>query len=210
MNPRRTRTTSMVFTTLLLLGIVMSFAHGQSLSSLRIGDAASKLSTLGKPSSADADKDNTVSRWTLANGNELAVTTNKSGQIVHIEADWNPGKRDSESTGCDLPGLRFGETTLAELRKRLGSNGFAFKDRGGQLLAEDGAVMVNSYEANGLVITFYNKVSNTEVATLDAEGHSSIADHARLDAISISDANYAKSKWGERVYDPHYKKVDWK
>jgi hypothetical protein len=106
--------------------------------------------------------------------------------------------------------LRFGETTLTELRKRFGSNGFSFKERGGQLLAQDGAVLVNSYEATNVVITFYNKVSNTEVATLDAEGHSSIADHARLDAISISDAAYAKSEWGERVYDPQYKKVDWK
>jgi hypothetical protein len=188
--------------------MVAGTANGQSLSSLRVGDPVSKLSALGKATAIDAYKDMHVSRWVLPNGNELSATSNKAGLIVHLEADWTAGKTDNPA--CDLAGLRFGVTTLAELRKRFGSNGFAFKERSGQVLAADGAVMVNSYEAGDVVVTFYNKVSNAEVATLDAEGRSSIADHARLDAISISDAAYAKGEWGDRVYDPKYKKVDWK
>ena len=184
----------------------LGVARAQSLSSLHIGDASTKLSTFGKPASTEPDKDTIIRRWTLANGNDLSVTTDKGGSIVFLESDWN--HRDAD-TGCDLAWLRFGATTLTEIRKRFGSNGFAFKEQAGQLLAEDGAVMLNSYEVGDAVITFYNKVSNAEVATLDADGSSSIADHARLDAITISSQRYAKAQWGERVYDPQYKKIKW-
>ncbi len=183
-------------------------ASGQSLSSLKIGDPTSKLSALGKPTAIDSEKGMTVRRWVLPNGNELSVTTDMSDKIVYMESDWNPGKDDT--TACDLPGLRFGVTTLTQLRNRFGSNGFAFKDQAGQLLTEDGAVMLNSYEASGYVITFYNKISNKEVAQLNPESQGTIADHAKLDAISIASPEYAKREWGDRVYDPGYKQIDWK
>jgi hypothetical protein len=183
-------------------------ASGQSLSSLKIGDPSSKLSALGKPAAIENEKDTTVRRWVLPNGNELSVTTDMSDKIVYMESDWNPGRDDT--TACDLPGLRFGVTTLTQLRKRFGSNGFAFKDQAGQLLTEDGAVMLNSYEVGGFVITFYNKVSNKEVAQLNPESQGTIADHARLDAISIASPEYAKREWGDRVYDPAYKPISWK
>jgi hypothetical protein len=182
-------------------------AHAQSLSSLHVGTASTKLPALGEPASSEADHDRLVTRWTLPNGNDLSATTDKGGHIVYVESDWNG--RDS-STGCDLPWLRFGITTLAEIRQHFGSNGFAFKDQAGQLLAEDGAVLLNSYEAGDTVITFYNKVRNAEVAKLDPDGRSAIADHARLDAISIASQSYAKTEWGDRVYDAHYRKIVWK
>jgi hypothetical protein len=183
-------------------------ASGQSLSALKIVDPSSQLSSLGKPAAIDNENGMTVRRWIIPNGNELSITTDMADKIVYMESDWNPGKDDT--TACDLPGLRFGVTTLAQLRKRFGSNGFAFKDQAGQLLTEDGAVMLNSYEASGFVITFYNKVSNKEVAQLNPESQGTIADHARLDAISIASPEYAKREWGNRVYDPSYKPIDWK
>ena len=201
---RRWNTAAILATCLLL---PVGLARAQSLSSLHIGDPAEKLSVLGKAASSESYKDMTVKRWILPNGCDLTVTTDKNGRIVSLESDWN---RTGDSPQCDLPWLRFGVTTLAEIRKRFGSNGFAFKGQAGQLLAEDGAVLLNSYEVADSVITFYNKVSNAEVATLDPEGSSTVADHARLDAISIASQSYAKSEWGDRVYDPQYKKIKWK
>jgi hypothetical protein len=195
-----------VFITIAWLAVSIG-AHSQSLSSFKIGDPSSKLSSLGKPTASDDRNGMTVRRWLLPNGNELAVTTNASGQIIYIEADWNPGA--NTDSACDLPGLRFGTTTLTELRKRFGSNGFAFSERGGQLLSEDGAVLVNSYEANGAIVTFYNKVSNAQAEQLNPEGNGSIADNAKLDAISIASSDYAKSEWGNRINDPNYKPITW-
>ena len=33
---------------------------------------------------------------------------------------------------------------------------------------------------------------------------------AKLEAISLANPGYAKSEWGDRVYDPAYKKIEWK
>jgi hypothetical protein len=208
MKPRtKCRFASLAIALLLVMARAMP-ADGQSLSSLQIGDPATKLAALGKPVETSDHKGMTVQRWVLPNGNDLSVTTSHAGKIVYIESDWNAGA--DKNPMCDLSGLQFGQTTLTELRKRFGSNGISFKERSGQMLAEDGAVMLNSYEAGSVVVSFYNKVSNAEVGRLDPDGQGTMADHARLDAISIADADYAKSQWGDRIYDPQYKKVDWK
>lgn len=185
----------------------VSLAHAQSLSSVQIGDTSSKLSPLGKPASLEAEKDGTVRRWTLPNGNDLSATTDRDSHVVYLEADWN---HTDANTGCDLPWLQFGATTLTQIRKHFGSNGFAFKGQAGQLLAKDGAVLLNSYELGNTVITFYNKVSNAEISKLNPEGQSSFADHARLDAISFASQGYAKAQWGDRIYDPRYQQIAWK
>ncbi len=208
MKPRtKCRLASLAIALLLVMACAIR-ADGQSLSSLHIGDPATKLAALGKPVETSDNKGMTVQRWVLPNGNDLSVTTSQAGKIVYIESDWNAGA--DKNPLCDLSGLQFGQTTLTQLRKRFGSNGLSFKDRGGQMLAEDGAVMLNSYETGNAVVTFYNKISNAEVSKLDPEGQGSMADHARLDAISIADGDYAKSEWGDRIYDPQYKKIDWK
>jgi hypothetical protein len=79
---------------------------------------------------------------------------------------------------------RFGQTTLAELRKKLGSNGFGYKARGSSAETPDGIVMMNSYEAGAVVVTFYTKINREEFIRLKASGaHPSPADCAELNAM---------------------------
>jgi hypothetical protein len=177
-------------------------------SALRIGDPSSKLSTLGQAAASDSYKGMVVRKWVLPNENELSVTTNSNGNIVYLESDW--GGKDNDPA-CGLSGLRFGLTTLSELRKRFGSNGFGFKDRGSIIDTEDGVVMMNAYEVGTLVITFFTKITLQDHSQMKATGSNpSPADYAKLDAISIADDAYAKNEWGDRVYDPAYKKIEWK
>ena len=183
--------------------------HAQSLSNLRIGDDVSRLSSLGyQPSDTGTYKSFDLRKWRFSNENELSVTTSKSGRIVYVESDWG-GKTDE--TACDLPGLKFGVTTLSELRRRLGSNGFEFQNRAGVMEVSDGIIMMNSYEVGNIVVTFITKVTEKEYVNIKESGKSwVVADHARLDAISIAEAGYAEGEWGDRIYDPNYKKVEWK
>jgi len=180
----------------------------QSLSSLRIGDPLSKLASLGPVSDSGTYKGMELRKWVLHTGNELSVTFGSSGQIVYLESDWD-GKNDNPA--CDLPGLYFGATTLSELRKRFGSNGLEFKDRPPAITTEDGVVMINSWEVGSVVITFYTRIGLHDYDRMKASGlNPPPADYAKLDAISIADAGYAKSEWEERIYDPQYKKIEWK
>jgi hypothetical protein len=53
------------------------------------------------------------------------------------------------------------------------------------------------------------KINREEFSRVKAsEANPSPADYAKLDAISITDDGYAKNEWGDRVYDPAYKKID--
>ncbi len=176
---------------------------------LHIGDNASSSSILSRAVSAeDSYKADRVRKWSLDDGNELSVSTSQSGKIVYLESDWN-GK--SNETGCDVSGFKFGETTLTDIRKRLGSNGFEFKQRGGAIDLPDGIVMLNSYAVGSNVVTFITKVAEADYFKAKTVGMKwVVADHARLDGISIASTEYARAEWGERIYDPGYKPVTWK
>jgi hypothetical protein len=192
----------------LLLLTQSNSLRAQSLSNIRVGDTSSALSTLGQVSVSDSYKGMDLRKWVLPNGNELSATISPNGHIVYLESDWG---NQNDDPACDLLGLHFGLTTLSEIRRRFGSNGFGFKDRGYVVKIEDSVVMINSYEVGTLVITFYTKISRQDYSRMRAAGSNpSPADYARLDAISIADPNYAKSEWGDRVYDPKYKKIEWK
>jgi hypothetical protein len=195
----------------LILAVAPAFtaAYAQSLFKIRIGDDAASSSLLARtPTAKDSYKGYTVRKWTLDNGNDLAVTTTAFGMVVYLESDWN-GK--SDETGCDLDGFTFGQTTLSDIQERFGSNGFQFKQRNGVINVPDGIVMMNSYEFDSRVVTFFTRVLERDYSKAKKTGTKWVAaDHARLDAISIASSGYAEQEWGERIYDPGYKPVSWK
>jgi len=184
-------------------------AKAQSLAGFRIGEAAAKLKPLGDPAATAPDGDYRNQKWTLPTGNDLAVTTSPDGLIVFLESD--SGGKDADP-GCDLPGLKFGSTTLTDLRKRFGSGGFGFQNRSTAIEGDDGGtVMMNSYEVGTNVVTFITRVSKDDYArSKDPSAKVDLAGHARLDAIMISDSQYAIREWGPRIYGADYKKIEWK
>lgn len=181
----------------------------QSLSGLQPGDEAKTLEKLKvAPSAGDTYKAFTLRKFQLPNGNDLSITLTAGGKIAYLESDWNGGNRDPQ---IDLPGLKFGVTTLTELRKRMGSNGFGFKKRDSVIREPDGVVMLNSYEVGNVVVTFVTKVDEDEYRQrLALDNSISPADCARLDAVSLATIDYANSEWGERILDPAYHPPAWK
>jgi hypothetical protein len=182
--------------------------RAQSLWSVPVGGTASTLSHLGPVSGEDKYRGMDVYRWMLSNGNQFTATVNPEGEIVYAESDWF-GK--SAETGCDLAGLKFGVTTLAELRKRFGSDGFTFRTRASGFRTEDGLAMMYSWEVDKVVITFYTKINSQDLAQTQAEGSKeSTADYAKLYAISMANAAYARREWGARLDAPVTTKTVWK
>lgn len=198
---------SWLFLTALALAFPVANARSQTLAKIRVGDSSANLNSLGSdPIAQDSYKSFTVRKWLLSAGDEFSATAEPSGRLRYIELDWG-GK--STSLACDLSGITFGVTTLTDIRKRFGSNGFGFQDRGGVADIPDGVVMLNSYEIGNMVVTFYTKVLR-DLSLSAADSTLPVADRAKLDAISIADTDYATSEWGQRIYDPAYKKAEWK
>jgi hypothetical protein len=203
-------------TALLILLSLPNPVKAQSLLGIRVGDTPSKLSKFGPVSGEDKYKGMDLFRWILPNRNSLMATVDREGEIVYLESDWR-GK--SDETGCDLAGLKFGETTLADLSKRFGSNGFAFKKRPHVTRTDDGVMLLNSWEVENVMITFYTRISEADYDKAQgagangdgsAAGSTIGAEYAKLAGISMANAAYAKSEWGVQIPNPAYKKVDWK
>lgn len=181
--------------------------HGQALLDHRVGDTPTGLSKLGPVSGLDKYKGGDLYRWVLPNHNSFRATVDPEGEIVYLESSWG---HKSDETGCDLAGLKFGVTTLADLRKRFGSSGFAFKKRPHVTTTDDGVVLLNSWETGNVVVTFYTRISAADYAKARTSGASDAAPDAKLEAISLANAAYARSEWGQPMYDPAYKKIEWK
>lgn len=198
----------------LLIAVALLYLAGgcaaidaQALLDFRVGDTPTGLSKLGQVSGLDKYKGNDLYRWVLSNHNSLRAAVDPEGEIVYLESSWG---HKSDETGCDLKGLKFGATTLADLRRRFGNNGFAFKKRPHVTNTDDGVVLLNSWETGSVVVTFYTRISPADYAKARASGENDAAPDAKLEAISLANAAYAKSEWGDRVYDPAYKKIEWK
>ena len=174
-----------------------------ALSGLKIGDPASNTSRIGlAPVARNQTGPFTAIKWEFPDGNELSATVSAGGSIVYLESDW--GEKQT-GTIADYPGLKFGETTLSQIRQIFGSNGFSFAQHGGVVKVRDGLVLINSYEVGAVVATFVTKIAGRQInASMDAPGN------AVLVALSIADAEYANSVWGKRTYDPNYRKIEWK
>jgi S1-C subfamily serine protease len=202
---RLTRPTLLLLLSLIYCLLFNASGHAQSLSGLHIGDEISRATMIGLPPTAvNKTGPFTIARWDFQDGNSLSVTASNAGRIVYMESDW--GQRKVGSTS-DFPGLVFGRTTLAQLRAKFASNGFMFNDRGSSFTTSDGIILLNSYEVGPTVVTFYTKVSRDSiVAARDAQ---KLPGLAVLDGISLADKEYADNAWGERVYDPRYKRIEW-
>ncbi len=184
----------------LALGLAATSASAQSLAGLRIGDPVAATARFGPPSDTGRERQFDVRKWTFPNGNDLSVTSDATGRIVYVETDWG-GRAEGVASG--VPGLRFGGTTLSELRQRFGSNGVAYQGRSPVIRVDDGIALLNSWDAGASVVTLITKVRNPTSPNID------VGATARLDAISLSDPAYLTGLYGERVLSPGYRAVAW-
>jgi hypothetical protein len=185
-------------------------AAAQSMSGIRLKDDLARTSTLGqKPSASQEMGPFSMRRWVFADGNDLAVTARRSdGRIVYLESSWG-GRVPGSPT--DYPGVNFGETTIADLRARMGSNGFSYASRT-IFETPDGIGTTNSYEvagAPGAVVTFISIVRKGDVEAVRS-GRRKLGEVAKVDSVVLADASYLDGLWGkERRTDPNAKPVRW-
>ena len=197
--------------------IINGPAMAQSLSTIRVGDSASQLETLGVSAiSKQKMGPHTAILFELPDGNYLSATyRNSDGKIVFLESDW--GEKQSGSF-TDFRSFKFGITSLNDIRQELGHNGMSFVNGPGtNLTAEGDLVMFNSYEVAGsaVVVTVINKITAKRLIELskthgEEKTDSLIGKEAKLDAVIIADNDYLSGIWGNEVTrDKGYKRIAW-
>jgi hypothetical protein len=197
-------------TALALAAFPISAVSAQSLSGVRIGDNISVTARIGYPPTArNQSGPFTMRKWKLEDGNDLSVTTTSGGTIVYIETDWGGEQGGSYS---DFPRFYYGRTSLSEIRKNLGNNGFAFGDRTAKRAPDGSIVFFNSYEIvdfDNTIITFITKIDKKEAGVFSNKSLDP-ASYAKLMSIILGYPEYLRNIWGSQlVFDPAYQKIRW-
>jgi hypothetical protein len=141
-------------------------------------------------------------KYQTKNGNDFSITFDK-GKIVYMENDWQQDPKASQPLFSDF---QFGQTTLNDIRKKMGTNGFTYKDRQAFTTDKD-LIEFNCFQFNSprneILVTV------TKVALTTNVTETTVADYLKLDAIIIADPGYCDKLWGkEKVYDKNFRKVD--
>ena len=169
-----------------------------SMLGIKIGTSESALKNLKLEEMA---REPGMVKYRTANGNDFSVTV-ENGKVIFMENDW---LQDPAAKQALLPGFTFGETSLADIRKRFGSNGFAFES-GAFSQTETHLILFNCYEfdsAGEEILVVITKVP------LDADvNEENLARTAKLEALIIASKSYLDENWGAtKTYDPNNKKI---
>lgn len=202
-----------LFTAILFLTAEGSSA--QTIAGYAIGENRSRLEEHGRIAWEYSYGEYTNGTFSLQNGIKLSSTSETStGKLVRLEAGWTDKGRPQLAYFSDF---RFGQTTLADIRGRLGSSG-ALPGRGSPVLtATDGGVTISSfYEVAGseVIAVFTTKVSRAALIDLQrrygSDAYAHVAPAARLDSFVIWDAAYFRSVRGAAyTFDTGYRPIVW-
>jgi hypothetical protein len=198
------------FALALALAVPAPFAQAQSLSGIKIGDAPSVLEKMNlEPLAREGRGAIKMVKYKLANGNELSVTYNsRENRVIYIEDDWS---LKPEGAATDIPAIKFGVTTLEDIRRVNGSNGFSWKSTA-MNRTEDQLVTFNAYEIKGKpnqVAVFVTSLSIPEVKNKMSDP-TQVAKFFMLQAIILAEEAYLDEIWGEeKVYDKDSKPISW-
>ncbi len=182
-----------------MLTATLFFSADISMLGLKIG---SNQNSLNKIKLKVLSKEEDMVKFQTKNGNDFSVTCDK-GKVVYMENDWQQDPKASQPLFSDF---LFGQTTLRDIRKKMGSNGFTYKDRASFTTDKD-LIEFNCFQYNSP----HNEilVTVTKIPLSSNVTESTVADYLKLDAIIIADPGYCDRLWGkEKIYDKNYKKVE--
>ncbi|MEO7990717.1 MAG: hypothetical protein ABI663_14310 [Chryseolinea sp.] len=186
------------FLTILIAWTLLNATSDISMLGLKINNTKSSLDKIKLKVVA---KENDMIKYRTENSNDFSITT-ENGRIVYMENDWLQEEKGQQPLYSDL---KFGETSLSDIRKKFGTNGFMYKNRG-PFTTETDLIEFNCFEfdsPNNEILVMITKVSLKSEVTEE-----NVADQLKLDAMIIADKGYLDRTWGkEKILDPNYKKI---
>lgn len=203
-----------IFASAFLLVVFASASLAQSIAGIKAGDPPSVLESLNlEPVAREGSGAMKIVKYKLANGNEVSVTYNsRANRILYVESDWN-GKPNATAT--NFPGFKFGITTLGDIRRVNGNNGFSY--RSNAMYESEGEITTfNCYEVRnkpGLITAFVTVLNIAELRKQIGSREPRPEDmpkNFKLRAIILAEEEYLDSIWGEeKIYDKDSKPISW-
>ncbi len=198
------------------LGVVVlhppSEAVAQVVAGHSIGEDRNKLDGIAWQNSFGGYVDG---KFKAANGIEVSATSEQStGKLVRLEAKWDGKGLRQLAYFSDF---RFGQTTLADIKKRFGNLGLLPAGGSSVLSTPDGGVTIsNFYEISGstTIATFVTKIGRAALLDLKrrhgADTYTHMETVATLNSMAISDAVYFKNLRGTTsIADVGYSPIAW-
>ena len=165
---------------------------------IKINDAKTVLQNIKLKVVSSAEG---MTKYSTANGNDFSLTV-KNNKVVYMENDWRQNLSGETPLFSDF---KFGKTSLKDIRKAFGTNGFTYERRGAYTTKTD-LIEFNCFEfdsTNNEVLVIITKVPLSGQITEQNVGES-----LKLDAIIIAGEKYLDQIWGKaKTFDPNYKKI---
>lgn len=130
-----------------------------------------------------------MTRWLFDDGLAMSATADaETGEVSYLEL-WRDGRRGTPD--APVPGVTYGQTTLADLTTQFGSDGIFFPNRERFIVLGDMVAYFTSYEVEetDAIVTFIT-IQPLADAAPETMGDSI------LDAISLSSGEHMDSIWG--------------
>jgi len=195
-----------------LIALFSAPAGCQSLAGLKPGDLPSAVDrSRWKLIASDGAETFRQEKYRDPYGTTLAVAYDRqTRKALFIEMDWAGDPKGKDAAG--VPSLIFGVTTLDDIRRTMGSNGFAYESNGGMIREEGRLVAFNAYELKDRPETVAVFITVLEIGSLGGRipKTEEVAKGFKLQSIILADMNYLDALWGEaKIYDPNNKPAMW-
>lgn len=184
--------------TILFISFISRQGNEISMHGIKINSSKSVLQKVDLKIDVSAEN---MTKYKTTNGNDLSVTT-ENGKVVYLENDWLHEKQGEKPL---ISNFIFGKTSLREIRKEFGTNGFTYPGRN-DLITDTDIIEFNCFDLDS---------PNKEVIVMITKAHlkenlseANLADHLKLEAIVLANKKYLNEIWGnKKVFDPNYKKI---
>jgi hypothetical protein len=187
-----------LFALFLVHSVVFITGTDISMLSIKINDPKSVLKKIKLEVLAS---DETTIKYRTGNGNDLSVTI-ENNKVVYVENDW---QHEIKGVKPLISDFKFGQTSLREIRKVFGTNGFTYEQRN-DLITDTDIVEFNCFEfdsPNNEVLVIITKSAIKPELT-----ESNLADRLKLESIVIAKREYLDEIWGDKkLFDANYKKI---
>lgn len=184
---------------LLLLTIILVSVSSVSMLGIELYDSRKAVEDLKLPV---VGKEPGIVKYRTKNGNDLSVTF-ENNMVVYMENDWS---LQLEGVKPLYSNFTFGKTSLYDIRKEYGTNGFSYVNRSIST-SETDLISFDCFEfdskKNEVLVVITGVSMADENVNVD-----NFSKKMKLLAIVIADKAYLDKIWGEeKIFSANYKKI---